>query len=174
VLLDEAFARARELELAHVVLGTNADDLGDHRPGHQAAQERGARHPLLEAGLRKDDIRALSQALDLPTWDKVEMACLASRIQYGIRVTDERLAMVEQLEDTLRDLGFHQVRARHHGHVVRLEVEPDAIGRLLDPAIREALLTRGHELGFRYVALDLQGYRRGAMNEALPHAFKPS
>ncbi len=170
VLLEEAFTKARELGMAHVVLGTNADDLGDHRPGHRAAQEQGARHPLLEAGLTKADVRALSQVMELPTWDKVEMACLASRIQYGIRVTDERLAMVEQLEDTLRDLGFDQVRARHHGNVARLEVEPAAISKLLDPSIRETLLARGRALGFKYVAVDLQGYRRGAMNEALPQS----
>lgn len=174
-LLEQSFAKARELGLAHVVLGTNADDLGDHRPGHQAAREQGAHHPLLEAKLTKADVRALSKALDLPTWDKAEMACLASRIQYGIRVTDERLSMVEQLEDTLRDLGFAQVRARHHGNVARLEVEPESIHRLMEPAVREALLARGRELGFRYVAVDLQGYRRGAMNEALPtETAKPS
>ncbi len=174
-LLERSFAKARELGMAHVVLGTNLDDMGDHRPGHQAAQEQGARHPLLDAGLRKDDVRALSQALGLPTWDKVEMACLASRIQYGIRVTDERLSMVEKLEDTLRDLGFHQVRARHHGDVARLEVEPEAIARLLEPTIRDTMLARGRDLGFRYVAVDLQGYRRGAMNEGLPaETAKPS
>jgi len=174
-LLDQAFAKASELGLAHVVLGTNLDDMGDHRPGHQAAREQGARHPLLDAGLRKADVRALSQALGLPTWDKAEMACLASRIQYGIRVTDERLSMVEQLEDTLRELGFAQVRARHHGNVARLEVEPAAIPRLLEPTIRETLLARGRDLGFRYVAVDLQGYRRGAMNEALPQEIaKPT
>jgi len=167
-LLERSFAKARELGLDHVVLGTNLDDMGDHRPGHQAAQEQGARHPLLDAGLRKDDVRALSQALGLPTWDKVEMACLASRIQYGIRVTNERLSMVEGLEDTLRDLGFGQVRARHHGDVARLEVEPDSIPRLLEPPLRDTLLARGRDLGFRYVAVDLQGYRRGAMNEAQP------
>lgn len=175
VLLNQAFAKARELDLAHVVLGTNLDDMGDHRPGHQAAQEQGARHPLLEAGLRKADVRELSRALDLPTWDKVELACLASRIQYGIRVTDERLAMVEQMEDTLRNLGFDQVRARHHGDVARLEVKPAEIPRLLEPSLREALLARGRDLGFRYVAVDLQGYRRGAMNEGLPQkTAKPS
>lgn len=175
LLLDQAFAKARELDLSHVVLGTNLDDMGDHRPGHKAAQERGARHPLLEAGLRKADVRDLSQALDLPTWDKAEMACLASRIHYGIRVTDERLAMVEQLEDTLHNLGFHQVRARHHGDVARLEVDPAQIPKLLEPALREALLSRGRDLGFRYVAVDLQGYRRGAMNEVLPpKTAKPS
>jgi pyridinium-3,5-biscarboxylic acid mononucleotide sulfurtransferase len=174
VLLERSFAKARDLGLAHVVLGTNLDDMGDHRPGHQAAREQGARHPLLDAQLRKADVRALSQALGLPTWDKVEMACLASRIQYGIRVTDERLSMVEQLEDTLRDLGFDQVRARHHGDVARLEVAPAAIPRLLEPSTRDTLLARGRELGFRYVAVDLQGYRRGAMNEALPpQAAKP-
>ncbi len=168
VLLERSFAKARELRLAHVVLGTNLDDMGDHRPGHRAAQEQGARHPLLDAKLRKEDVRALSQALGLPTWDKVEMACLASRIQYGIRVTDERLSMVEKLETTLRDLGFGQVRARHHGDVARLEVEPAQIPRLLEPSVRDTLVSRGRELGFCYVSVDLQGYRRGAMNEALP------
>ncbi|MFH2009799.1 MAG: ATP-dependent sacrificial sulfur transferase LarE [bacterium] len=166
-LLENAVGAAQELGLAHVVLGTNADDLGDHRPGHRAAQERGARHPLLEAGLSKAEIRTLSRALGLPTWEKAEMACLASRIPYGLRVTSKRLGMVEAFEDALHELGFQQVRVRHHDELARIEVEPDDINRLLEPALREQLLERGRAAGFQYVAVDLQGYRRGAMNEVL-------
>lgn len=164
-LLETATAIAETEGLAFVALGTNADDLGDHRPGHRAAAERRARHPLLEAGLTKADVRALSQALGLPTWDKAEMACLASRLPYGYRVTRERLGQIEALEDALRDRGFRQVRVRHHGQVARIEVEPADLARLVSPEHADALVALGLAQGFRYVTVDLKGYRRGAMNE---------
>ena len=109
----------------------------------------------------------MSQALGLPTWEKAEMACLASRIPYGLRVTSKRLGMVEALENSLHELGFGQVRVRHHDKLARIEVEPDEIARLLEPALRQQLLEHGRAAGFQYVAVDLQGYRRGAMNEVL-------
>lgn len=166
-LMENARAVATREGLAWVALGTNADDLGDHRPGHRAAGEQGARHPLLEAGLRKAEIRELSRGLGLPTWNKAEMACLASRLPYGTRVTRERLEQVEAMEAALVDHGFGQVRVRHHGEVARIEVEPEAIPRLLCPEHAGPLLALGQELGFRYVTVDLRGYRRGALNEGL-------
>ena len=166
-LLGRALASARELGFDAVALGTNADDLGDHRPGRRAAEEHNARHPLMDAGLTKADIRALSRALELPTWDKAEMACLASRIPYGLRVTPERLSMVEALEQVLHDLGFKQLRVRHHDTVARIEVEQSDIKRLFDKSLRKVLLDKGREVGFKYVTVDLEGYRRGAMNEVI-------
>ncbi len=164
-LMEQATAVAEREGFDHVLLGTNADDLGDHRPGHRAAQEHRARHPLLEAGLTKADVRALSHALGLPTWDKPEMACLASRIPYGYRVTRVRLGQVEQLEDFLKDHGFPQVRVRHHGSIARIEVPPEMLPELVRPATREAVTEAGLSAGFQYVSVDLRGYRRGAMNE---------
>jgi uncharacterized protein len=164
-LMEQASAVARREGLSCVLLGTNADDLGDHRPGHRAAREGRARHPLLEAGLTKDDVRALSRHLGLPTWGKPEMACLASRIPYGTRVTAERLAQVEQLEGHLAEQGFAQVRVRHHGELARIEVPPDSIATLAAPGVREAVAAAGQQAGFRYVSVDLVGYRRGSMNE---------
>jgi uncharacterized protein len=170
-LLDTALAVAAREGFAHVLLGTNADDLSDHRPGHRAATERGARAPLLEAGLGKAEVRQLSRALGLPTADKPELACLASRIPYGSPVTRQGLAMVESMEDRLRTLGFDQVRVRHHGTVARIEVAPDRLADLLDPGVRESLVAHGKAAGFQYVAVDLVGYRRGSMNEGNPAAI---
>jgi uncharacterized protein len=172
-LLDQALAVAAREGLAHVLLGTNADDLSDHRPGHRAATERGARAPLLEAGLGKAEVRLLSRALGLPTAEKPEMACLASRIPYGSRVTREWLSMVERLEDGLRGLGFDQVRVRHHGTVARIEIAPERLPELVAPGVREAVVAQGKAAGFQYVAVDLMGYRRGALNEGHPEARPP-
>jgi uncharacterized protein len=121
-LLEIAAPRARDLGLAQVLLGTNVDDLGDHRPGLAAADERGARHPLVDAGLTKAEVRALSRELGLPTWDKPQLACLSSRFPYGTEITPERLARVDGFEDGLRALGFRQLRVRYHGDVARLEL----------------------------------------------------
>ena len=123
-LLELAAPRARDLGLAEILLGTNLDDLGDHRPGLAAADERGARHPMVDAGLTKADVRALSRALGLPTWDKPQLACLSSRFPYGTEITPERLRRVDGFEDGLRALGFRQLRVRYHGDVARLELEP--------------------------------------------------
>lgn len=150
-----------------VLDGNNADDVGDWRPGQQAARELGVRSPLLEVGMSKAEVRELSRALGLRTWDKPAFACLASRIPYGSTITREKLSAVEAAENLLRDLGFAQVRVRHHGEVARIEVAPALLDRLLDPALRERIISQFRDLGFRYVALDLQGYRMGSMNEVL-------
>ncbi|MDD5887402.1 MAG: ATP-dependent sacrificial sulfur transferase LarE [Oscillospiraceae bacterium] len=148
-----------------VIEGSNVDDLGDYRPGLRAIQELGVRSPLKEAGLTKADIRALSQELGLPTWDKPSFACLASRIPYGERITAEKLHRVEQAEQFLMDLGFRQVRVRCHGNLARIEVLPEEMMRLTGAA--EKVNSKLKELGFTYVAMDLAGYRTGSMNAVL-------
>jgi uncharacterized protein len=162
-LLELAAPRARALGLAEVLLGTNLDDLGDHRPGLAAADERGARHPLVDAGLSKADVRALSRALGLPTWDKPQLACLSSRFPYGTEITPERLRRVDGFEDGLRALGFRQLRVRYHGDVARLELEPADMPRALEA--REAIVTLGRGQGFTFVALDLAGFSSGSLNQ---------
>ncbi|MDB4982289.1 MAG: Queuosine synthesis-like protein, partial [Myxococcales bacterium] len=126
-LLELAAPRALSLGLTEVLLGTNLDDLGDHRPGLAAADERGARHPMVDAGLTKADVRALSRALGLSTWDKPQLACLSSRFPYGTEITPERLEQIDQFEEGLYDLGFRQLRVRYHDAVARLELEGDAL-----------------------------------------------
>ena len=164
-LLELAQPHAARLGLSLVLLGTNVDDLGDHRPGLAAANERGARHPLVEAGLTKADVRAVSQALGLSTWDKPQLACLSSRFPYGTEITPERLAQIDRFEEGLYDLGFRQLRVRYHDAVARLELEADALA--LAVAQRHAIVALGKASGFTYVALDLEGFRSGAMNETL-------
>lgn len=164
-LMSIAWPIARELGLKTVCLGTNVDDLSDTRPGQRAADEQGARHPMVEVGLTKTEIRALSRELGLPTWDKPPMACLSSRIPYGTIVTVDRLQRVEGLERALQALGFRQVRVRSHEPVARIEVEAAELSRAVE--LREAIVRAGREAGFSYVALDLTGYRSGAMNEVL-------
>ena len=144
--------------------GTNADDAGDYRPGRAAAREQGVRSPLLEFGFTKSDIRIASRAMGLPTADAPASACLASRLPYGTSVTPERLAQVERAEAALMALGFRQVRVRHHGEVARIEVGPDELDRMLDPATRERALQGVTAAGYRYAALDLKGYRSGSLN----------
>ncbi|HYH78888.1 MAG TPA: ATP-dependent sacrificial sulfur transferase LarE [Longimicrobium sp.] len=156
---------ARERGLRTVLDGSNADDVGDHRPGAVAAAENAVRSPLLEAGLTKAEIRAWSHELGLPTWDQPAAPCLASRLPYGLAVTPERLRQVERAELALRALGFRDFRVRHHGDVARLEVHPGEIGRV--PAHRAAIHAAVRDAGFRRVLVDLQGYRRGALNEGL-------
>jgi len=158
--------RVRELGLAHVVNGTNVDDLGDYRPGLQAAEQAGVRSPLVEAGLHKAEVRALAQRLGLDFWDKPAAACLSSRIPYGTPVTPERLRQVEQLEDALHALGLRQVRVRYHDELARIEVASDELDRAF--AQREAITRAGKEAGFTFVTLDLAGYRVGSLNQLLP------
>jgi uncharacterized protein len=169
---QELFSRltvlARERGLAVVVDGNNADDRGDYRPGREAAREHGVRSPLDEAGLTKAEIRQLSRRLDLPTWDEPASACLSSRIPYGAEVTVEKLRMIEQAEDVLHSLGFRHCRVRHHGDVARLELSADNMARVLDGDVREAIVRDLKSIGYRYVSLDLQGYRTGSLNEVLP------
>jgi len=162
-LLELAAPRAHALGLAEILLGTNLDDLGDHRPGLAAADERGARHPLVDAGLSKADVRALSRVLGLPTWDKPQLACLSSRFPYGTEITPERLQRVDGFEDGLRALGFRQLRVRYHGDVARLELEPAEMPRALEA--REAIVTLGRRHGFTFVALDLAGFSSGSLNQ---------
>ncbi len=163
--LDEV---ARTEGLTAVCDGTNADDLSDYRPGRRAIDELGVRSPLMEAGFTKNDIRELSREMGLPTWDKPAFACLASRFPYGTEITAEKLDQVAGAERALRARGFRQVRVRHHGTVARIEVGPDEIHRFADRELAVAVTNKLKELGFAYVALDLEGYRTGSMNEILP------
>ena len=164
-LLEIARPRADALALAEVLIGTNLDDLGDPRPGLAAASERGARHPLVDAGLTKPDVRALSRELGLPTWDKPQLACLSSRFPYGTEITPERLRQVDGLEDALRALGFRQLRVRYHGDVARLEIDLADMPRAL--AERQAIVAAGRAHGFTFVALDLAGFTSGSLNQLI-------
>ncbi|HEV3052005.1 MAG TPA: ATP-dependent sacrificial sulfur transferase LarE [Longimicrobium sp.] len=159
---------ARERGFRTVLDGSNADDVGDHRPGAVAAMENAVRSPLLEAGLTKEEIRAWSRELGLPTWDQPAAPCLASRIPYGISVTPQRLRQIEQAELGLRALGFRDFRVRHHDGIARLEVHPAEIARVADHRAEIAEAVRA--AGFRRVLIDLQGYRRGSLNEGLAGA----
>jgi uncharacterized protein len=170
---DLAVAFAAREGLATVVDGTNADDTGDHRPGHRAALEHGVRSPLLEAGLTKTEIRALSRQAGLPTWDKPALACLASRVPYGTPISVRVLSQIDQAERTIRGLGVRQLRVRHHasgmdgnrGDLARIEVEPADFDKVV--ANRELLIDAFKEMGYTYVTLDLAGFRSGSMNETL-------
>jgi uncharacterized protein len=150
-----------------VVYGLIADDLTDFRPGRRAAEEAGARAPLAEAGFFKDDVRALSRALGLPTWDRPSSPCLSSRIPYGTPVTEEALRRVEAAEAALRTLGFRELRVRHLGAVARVELGPDELPRLQEPAQAEAVVAAVRAAGYADVLLDAEGYRRGRLNETL-------
>jgi uncharacterized protein len=166
--LFDKLASVREEEgLAWIVDGTNAEDLGDHRPGTRAREERNIRSPLVEAGLTKEEVRELSRHYGLPTAEKPAFACLASRFPYGTQVTREGLAQVEAAEDHVRGLGFKQFRVRHHGEVARLEVGPEEIDAASTPEMRARIVAGLKQAGYRYVALDLEGYRTGALNEVL-------
>ena len=170
-LLEIAAPRAAELGLAEVLLGTNLDDLGDHRPGLAAADERGARHPLVDAGFSKAEVRALSRELGLPTWNKPQLACLSSRFPYGTEITPERLRRVDAFEDGLRTLGFRQLRVRYHGEVARLEIDLPDMPRVLEPGVRESIVALGRAQGFTFVALDLAGFSSGSLNQLI--ALRP-
>jgi uncharacterized protein len=164
---------AREQGIRNIADGTIVDDMGDFRPGMRAKSEKQVRSPLLEASFSKNDVRELSRHLDLPTWDKPAFACLSSRFPYGTGITRENLTRVDRAETLLRDEGFRFLRVRFHDErTARIEVGPQEIGRLLDDALRERIVSRLKELGFIYVTLDLQGYRTGSMNEALPDDVK--
>ena len=147
--------------------GSNMDDLGDYRPGLRAIEELHIASPLREAGLTKAEIRFLSRELGLPTWQKPSFACLASRFVYGETITEDKLAMVEQGEQLLFSLGFHQFRVRIHGTLARIELLPEEMDRLLTPKLRAEIAEKFRSFGFSYVTLDLQGYRTGSMNEEL-------
>ncbi len=167
-LFEKILAIAEENHLAAVVEGSNMDDNGDYRPGLRAVEELGIKSPLRAAELTKQEIRELSKRLDLPTWDKQSFACLASRFVYGETISEERLGMVDQAEQLLLDLGFHQVRVRVHGEgeaaMARIEVLPQEIAILVEDAKREKIYSYFKEIGFAYVTLDLGGYQMGSMN----------
>jgi pyridinium-3,5-biscarboxylic acid mononucleotide sulfurtransferase len=160
-------AKASELGFDVIVDGLNLDDLRDYRPGIQAATEKRVRHPLVEAKMTKADIRALSRSLGLPTWDRPASPCLSSRFPYGTRITPEGLRQVEQGEHLLHAMGFTIARVRYHGELARIEVEADSIERLVRPEIREPLERELKKLGFRFVTIDLKGFRSGSLNEGI-------
>ena len=161
----EAVARIRGIEF--IVDGSTCDDLADFRPGRAATSAHGVRSPLIEVGMSKAEVRLLSRRAALPTWDKPASPCLSSRIAYGVPVTIERLSIVDRGEEILRELGFREFRVRHHDSLVRLEIAPAEMPRALCLEVVQDLARRFRELGFKYVTLDLQGFRSGAMNEVL-------
>ena len=160
-----ALATTRAIDV--VLDGNNADDRGDYRPGRQAAREHGVRSPLDEVGLTKQEIRDLSRAAGMATWDEPASACLSSRIPYDTEITDGKLRMVEQAETALRDIGFRVCRVRHHDTLARLELGTDEIARALDPAVRDRVVSALRAIGYRQVTVDLQGYRTGSLNEGI-------
>lgn len=167
-LYDQMLPLAARLDLAVIVNGANLDDAGDWRPGMMAAGERAVRSPLAECGFTKDDVRALAAQWELPVWEKPASPCLSSRVAYGEEVTPQRLMMIDRAEQLLRSLGLREVRARYHrGDLVRLEVPVDAIYRLAAPEIRERLTHELKRIGFKYVTLDLEGFRSGSQNAVL-------
>jgi uncharacterized protein len=166
-LWDTLAPIARKHGIATLVDGFNVDDVGDFRPGAQAARERGVRSPLREAGLGKQEIRLLSREAGLSTWDKPALACLSSRVPYGDRIDREKLSQIDRAEQLIRELGFRQVRVRHHGQIARIELPPEDIPRFVAKGFGEPIARRMKELGFQYVTLDLEGYRMGSLNEAL-------
>jgi len=169
---DELFQVMESFRVAHgfdsIAYGINLDDQGDFRPGQAAARQHGIAAPLLEAGLGKQEIRELARAAGLRIWDKPASACLASRIEYGRPVTRETLSVVERGEDALRALGFRQLRVRHHGEMVRIEIAREELPRALNPAMAAEFSRIFKALGFKFVTLDLQGFRSGSMNALLP------
>jgi uncharacterized protein len=154
--------------MAHVAEGSNMDDDGDYRPGMTAVKEHGVKSPLCHAGLFKEEIRALSREMGLPTWNKQPFACLLSRFPYGEKITPERLEMVDRAEQILLDLGLGQVRVRHHGDLARIETDEEGFAALAKRETRAHLYEQFKRIGFAYAALDLLGYRTGSMNETLP------
>ena len=166
-LFDTMDRLGRELGFERIAYGVNTDDSSDYRPGHRAADEHHVMSPLQDVGLSKQEIRDLSRAVGLPTADLPASACLSSRLPYGTEVTIERLRQVEQGEEILRGLGFRQLRLRHHGELARVEIDPAELPRALDPEMSERIVRAIKPLGFRYVTLDLEGYRMGSLNEVL-------
>ena len=157
-----------ELGVTTIAYGVNKDDTSDFRPGHRAARKHAVRAPLLEADLTKAEIRALSRAAGLPTWNRPAAACLSSRIPYGTEVTRENVRLVERGEEALARLGFRVYRVRYHGQLARIEIGRDELPKALSLEMAETLVTTFQSLGFQYVTLDLAGYRQGSLNEVLP------
>jgi uncharacterized protein len=166
-LFDVLGALREEMGFDAVAYGMNVDDTGDFRPGHRAANERGVLSPFLDVNLAKAEIRQLSREAGLPTAELPASACLSSRLPYGTEVTPERLLQVERGEERLRAMGFRQVRLRHHGQMARVEIATDELARALEPEMALAIVSAIKPLGFRWVSLDLEGYRSGSLNEVL-------
>ncbi len=166
-LYEIANAKQKEWQLAFVLNGTNTDDLGDYRPGLEAAKNASVRSPLVEVGMNKQAVREAAKLIGMEIWDKPAAACLSSRIPYGTSVTRERLAQIAGFEAELKALGFRQVRVRWHDKIARIELALGELERLLAPGVREAALAAGKQHGFQYVTLDLGGYRMGSHNEVL-------
>ncbi|OJU10893.1 MAG: TIGR00268 family protein [Clostridiales bacterium 43-6] len=166
-LFTKILAIAKENGIGYVAEGSNIDDNSDFRPGHKAVAELNIVSPLRYAGLTKAEIRVLSKEMGLPTWDKPSFACLSSRFPYGVKITPEKLSMVDRAEQFLMDLGFRQVRVRHHGEVARIEIGEDSFYEFLSYDNRSKIASELKKIGFPYVALDLKGYRTGSMNETL-------
>lgn len=158
---------AQEHGIRNLLDGTNYDDIGDYRPGMIAAKELGVKSPLKEAGFTKNDIRTLSKAMGIPSWNKPSFACLASRFPYGHEITNEKLKMVEKAEQFLIDLGFRQLRVRHHDDIARIEVSVEEMPKLFDVELMGKIVSELKGIGFKYVTMDMQGYRTGSMNEVL-------
>lgn len=167
-LFDICAAEARARQIGTILDGANLDDLGDHRPGLTAASEQGVRHPLVEAGFTKTEIREASRAAGLTTWDRPASPCLSSRFPYGTTITREALARVAAAEAVLHGLGFDELRVRHHDQLARIEVPASAMPRFVDPALREHIATALRRLGYLWVTVDLTGFRSGSLNDALP------
>lgn len=167
---SELYSRIDEIaadnRFRNVIDGSNLDDEGDFRPGTKAKENHRVRSPLKEAELTKAEIRELSRELGLPTWDKDEMACLSSRFPYGEKITVKKVRMVEEAENYLSDLGFRNIRARHNGTSVRIEVDAEQVSRLVDPVVRGTIVSKFREIGYKHVSVDLEGYRRGSLNTA--------
>ncbi len=166
-LYGVAVKEALNLGIPNILDGFNLDDRGDHRPGRQAAREHGVRSPLDELAFSKADIREAARRIDLPVWDKPALACLSSRFPYGTQITPQRLTQVARSESVLRELGFRVFRVRYHDTVARIEVAPEELPRLLSSEIRDEITRRFRDTGFSFVSVDLQGYRRGALNETI-------
>lgn len=163
---------AKQRGFAHVVFGANHDDLDDFRPGNKAMKVYGIRSPLAEAGLTKSEIRELSREAGLPTADQPASPCLASRIPYGLEVTEQRLKQIDQAEDFLRSLGFVECRVRHHDAIARIEVRPQDIAKLAAEPVRTQVVEKLKGLGFQFITMDLQGFRSGSLNESLSDELK--
>lgn len=166
-LFSKLLQIAKGNNIPYVLDGSNHDDKSDFRPGNRAKSELGVRSPLMELAFTKQDIREFSKEMGLPTWDKPSYACLASRIPYGTRITQDILKRIGEGEKFLRALGFKQLRVRHHGDIVRIEVDKESIGRIVQNGLMDKISRKFEELGYTYVTLDLKGFRTGSMNETL-------
>ena len=171
-LFDKLKVIAEKYDVGTIVYGAIPDDIGDHRPGMDAAKEMGIRAPLIEANLTKTDIRQASKKWELKTWDKPAFACLSSRFPYGTRITREKLRQVDQAEQFLYDLGIHQFRVRHHDDFARIELDEDGINLMRQKSIRSEIDRKFKSLGYSFVALDLQGYRSGSLNTGVATVIK--